>query len=56
MDADAQLQLEPHLRPGERLLWCGGPDPLVRLTPADGFLIPFSMLSALDQARAGQAA
>jgi hypothetical protein len=44
MDADAQLQLEPHLRAGERLLWCGRPDPLVRLTPVDGFLIPFSIL------------
>jgi hypothetical protein len=56
VDAAAQLQLDPHLRAGERLLWCGRPDPRVWLTPAGGFLIPFSMLSALDQARAGQAA
>ena len=44
MDAAAQLQLEPYLRPGERLLWCGRPDPQVWFTPADGFLIPFSIL------------
>jgi hypothetical protein len=37
-------QLQPYLRPGEQLLWSGRPDPDVRLTPADGFLIPFSIL------------
>jgi hypothetical protein len=44
MDPAAQLQLEPYLRAGERLLWCGRPDPRVWLTPADGFLIPFSIV------------
>jgi hypothetical protein len=41
---DAYLQLQPHLRPNERLLWCGRPDPRVWFTAADAFMIPFSIL------------
>jgi hypothetical protein len=36
-------QLGAHLRPGERLLWSGRPDPAVTLTHADWFVIPFSI-------------
>lgn len=32
------------LRPGERLLWSGRPDPSKHLTRADLFLIPFSLM------------
>jgi len=32
------------LRPGERLLWIGRPDPKVRFTQADLYLIPLSIL------------
>jgi hypothetical protein len=42
VDPAAQLQL--YLRPGEQLLWSGRPDPNVRFTPADAFLVPFSIL------------
>jgi hypothetical protein len=31
------------MRPGERLLWTGGPDPAKMFTAADGFLVPFSV-------------
>jgi hypothetical protein len=41
---DPRRQLEPYLRPGEQLLWAGRPDPAVHLTPADVFVIPFSLL------------
>ncbi|HUA40131.1 MAG TPA: hypothetical protein VMA32_01080, partial [Streptosporangiaceae bacterium] len=41
---DAYLQLQQYLRPGERLLWSGRPDPTVWLTAADMFMIPFSIL------------
>ncbi len=41
---DPRRQLEPYLRPGERLLWSGRPDPAVHLTVADVFLIPFGLL------------
>lgn len=37
---------EGALRPGERLLWCGRPDPAVRFTKADLFLVPFSIMWA----------
>jgi hypothetical protein len=40
---DAYLELQPYLRPGERLLWSGRPDPTVWFTAADVFLIPFSI-------------
>jgi hypothetical protein len=42
--ASAQQQLEPYLRPQERLLWSGRPDPSVLFTGKDGFLIPFSLM------------
>jgi len=41
---NSAVQLQTQLRPDERLLWSGVPDPRVWLTPADGFLIPFSIL------------
>ena len=41
---DAWQRLEPLLRPGERLRWAGRPDPKVRFTQADLFLVPFSLL------------
>ena len=41
---DPGAQLQPYLRPGEQLLWVSRPDPAVRFTPADGYLIPFSIL------------
>ncbi|MBT8158973.1 MULTISPECIES: hypothetical protein [Arthrobacter] len=34
----------PLLRQGEQLLWAGQPDPRVRFTRADAFLVPFSVL------------
>jgi hypothetical protein len=37
-------QLAPYLRPGEQLLWSGRPDPDIRFTSADVFLVPFSIL------------
>jgi hypothetical protein len=42
MDPTMPFQLD--LRPDERLLWCGHPDPGVWFTPADAFMIPFSLL------------
>ncbi|MFJ4657324.1 hypothetical protein ACIP5Y_39165 [Nocardia sp. NPDC088792] len=33
-----------HLRAGEQVLWLGGPDPGVRFTPADVFVIPFYLV------------
>jgi hypothetical protein len=36
--------VQPHLRPEEHVLWVGRPDPAVRLTGRDAFLIPFSVL------------
>jgi hypothetical protein len=32
------------LQPGEQLRWSGTSDPAVLLTPADGYLVPFSIL------------
>jgi hypothetical protein len=32
------------LEPGERVLWSGRPAPGLTFRPADGFLIPFSLL------------
>jgi hypothetical protein len=39
-------QLSPYLRSGELLLWTGRPDPAVRFTGADAYLIPFSIMWA----------
>jgi hypothetical protein len=39
-----EQQLQPYLRSGERLLWSGRPDPAVRFTAKDAFLIPFSLM------------
>lgn len=33
-----------HLRAGEQVLWLGGPDPDVRLTPADWFILPLHVV------------
>jgi hypothetical protein len=41
---DAFLELQTHLRADEQLLWHGVPDQRVWLTPADAFLIPFSIM------------
>ncbi|MDQ0664294.1 hypothetical protein QFZ35_002792 [Arthrobacter ulcerisalmonis] len=41
---DARARILPLLRQGERLLWAGQPDPRVRVTGADAFLVPFSIL------------
>jgi hypothetical protein len=41
---DPRSRILSLLRQGERLLWVGQPDPRVRFTGADAFLIPFSIL------------
>lgn len=41
---EARSRITAHLRGGEQLLWVGQPDPDVRFTPADAFLVPFSIL------------
>lgn len=41
---DPRSRLLPLLRQGEQLLWAGQPDPGVRFTSADAFLVPFSVL------------
>ena len=41
---DPASQLAPYLRSGEELLWSGRPDPAVTFTPADAFLIPFTIM------------
>lgn len=41
---DDLTRLQPYLRPGEQLLWCGRPDPGVWFTAADLYLIPLSIL------------
>jgi hypothetical protein len=38
--------LLPHIRFGERLLWAGRPDPSVRFSPSDAYLVPFTILWA----------
>ena len=42
MDLPA-VRLQEQLRPGERLLWSGAPDPRVWLTPEDAYLIPLTV-------------
>jgi hypothetical protein len=39
----ARAALQPFLRPGDGLLWTGGPDAGRRITKADASLIPFSV-------------
>jgi hypothetical protein len=41
---DPQTELSLTLRPGERLLWSGRPDPAVRFTSGDLFLVPFGIM------------
>lgn len=41
---DPRSRILPLLRQGEHLLWIGQPDPKVRFTGADAFLVPFSIL------------
>lgn len=41
---DPLALIQPHLRDDENLLWSGAPDPQVRFTSADLFLVPFSVL------------
>ena len=41
---EAQGLLKDYLLPGERLLWAGRPPRGVRLSAADAFIIPFSLL------------
>ena len=43
-DTDPRLALQPHLPPGENLLWAGRPDPSVRFTRADRVMIPGSIV------------
>ena len=38
------VRLQPYLRPGEDLLWCGRPDPTVIFNRADVVAIPFSLV------------
>lgn len=38
------VNLQIPLRPGERLLWSGRPDPAVRFAPSDAFVVPFSVM------------
>ena len=40
----AQEQLQQYLRPHERLLWSGRPDPRKIFTAKDWFLVPFSLM------------
>ncbi|MDJ0358248.1 hypothetical protein [Paenarthrobacter sp. PH39-S1] len=40
---DPRGRILPLLREGEQLLWVGQPDPRVRFTGADAFLVPFSV-------------
>lgn len=42
--SSADRRIRDLLLPGEHLLWTGGPDPRVRFTAMDGFIVPFSVL------------
>ena len=46
MTKDPGTRLAQYLRPEERLLWSGRPDPAVRFSSADAYLIPFSIMWA----------
>jgi hypothetical protein len=37
-------ELQPYLRPQERVLWAGRPDPHVLFAPSDVFVVPFSLM------------
>jgi hypothetical protein len=41
---DPYQLLLPDLMPGERVLWTGQPDTRILFTPADRFMVPFSIL------------
>jgi hypothetical protein len=41
---DSEAGTRSWIRPGERLLWRGAPDPKVTFGPEDVFLVPFSLL------------
>lgn len=41
---DEWRRFEPLLRSGERLRWAGRPDPAVRFTQADIFVVPISLM------------
>lgn len=41
---DRRALVQPELRPGEHLLWSGGPDESVTFGRNDLFLVPFSLL------------
>jgi hypothetical protein len=41
---EAQSRIRPLLRQSEQLRWVGKPDPRVLFTPADAFLVPFSLM------------
>lgn len=42
--SNASHQVRADLLPGEHLLWEGHPDPRLLFTPADAFIVPFSIL------------
>lgn len=46
LPVEEQVVVRGALRPGEQLLWCGKPDPAVRFTKADLYLVPFSIMWA----------
>jgi hypothetical protein len=43
-DYAVAARIQPYLRPGEELLWCGRPDPAVIFSAADAIAIPFSVV------------
>lgn len=42
--SDLNQTFRRYLHPGEQLVWTGRPDPDVMFTPADLFLVPFSLI------------
>ena len=45
MDEGAQqAALQPHLLPGESILWTGRPDPRRLLSSADWYIVPFTLM------------
>jgi hypothetical protein len=43
VNLEAQQAVQPHLGPGERLVWAGRPRQGIFFQPADAFMVPFSM-------------